>query len=475
MTTNKSLIFYIITIIFSCSANAAAKFDLFELGPTCQAITSDIISLGKSLESDEEFLFSGKNGWIFESKKDFSQDYGIRSQAELAAYKRFNQYMNNLGIQLVLVYVPNRAIAAPDMYPIGLFDESEYYRRVEKYKAAVSQLAQYGAIVPDLSEISTSEGFYWKRDTHWSPLGAKSASMLVADKLTTALPEMFDSNTQSFDLVLDGAYSITSSIQKNAEEICGFQMPAEYVKAHRTIQLGSESMNSLFGDEVESDSPEIILVGTSFSDLDKLNFGGYLEHSLETPVINYALSGGRAVGAWVNYLDSEFKVNKPDIIIWEMPSYYDLDSMDIFSKLNPMIYGGCTENALRSGVVNNFELGGEAKTLLFDISPLEILGEGVTIDIQFNDLDVRTAEITVWSAHGSKKNIRIKSSERATATGRFMFEVLKDSDFGQFMAFDINEIFMRDGTKASQEVVDNLNASVKLCNIPAPSQLAMAK
>ena len=471
---SKFLATMIFTMGYSLTCAASPDFILEETPETCSNIMQNISDISSAIADGSELMFAGTESWIFDTRIDFSLDYGLESSSELLAFERFNGYLNELGVQLVIAYVPNRAIAVPSYYPENLYDETQFKDRVSQFRAALKQFSKYGAIVPDLVEISQSQGFYWKRDTHWAPKGAEQVAKTIANELAAKTNLIQENGDENFQTKENGVFSINGLTLLKAEKICGCKMPNQYVKTYRTTKLPTENELSLFGDS-SSDELDIVLLGTSFSDVEALNFRGYLEQSLNNSITNHALSGGQAKGAWINYLSGEFRETKPDVIIWELPSYYNLNDRDIFAQLNPMFYDGCKTDSVRETEVSSFSDGGIAKSLLFEVQALPYPEEGLVLDMQFNDLDVRTVEIDVWSTSGNKKNLRLKSSERARASGRFMFEISKDNAEDKFMAFDIVEIFMRDGTKASQEVVDQLNATVKLCHIPAPSELAMAQ
>ncbi|NBV29476.1 hypothetical protein EBS02_10795, partial [bacterium] len=80
-------------------------------------------------------------------------------------------------------------------------------------------------------------------------------------------------------------------------------------------------------------APEIVLIGTSNSvnSSSYSNFDGFLKEALGTDVLNLSKTGGGFSDSMAEYLNSDqFKKSPPKIIIWEIPSYYDLNKQNSF-------------------------------------------------------------------------------------------------------------------------------------------------
>ena len=94
-----------------------------------------------------------------------------------------------------------------------------------------------------------------------------------------------------------------------------------------TRQTSIEAASGLFGDSVVP----VALTGTSYSL--RGNFHGFLQQSLSAKVLNTAKDGGGLLQAATAYLSNDaFKLNKPKILIWEVPERFLYTKLDDESK-----------------------------------------------------------------------------------------------------------------------------------------------
>ncbi|MCV2884904.1 hypothetical protein OE749_09370 [Aestuariibacter sp. AA17] len=411
------------------------------------------------------FVEEGEQGWLVNTGKDLNSAYGFTEAAELKGLKRFASYLNNLGIELILVYTPNRGLAQPEMFTN--LTREQHADMLSQYERAIEQFRQVGFHVPDLSHVAKGiPEFFYKRDLHWTPDGARATAKEIA-KTLNELGYGDPEGTPKFKTLYTGVRGADSSIQSAANQLCNTQLPVQYKKSFRTIETNSgfDDSTSLFGD----DESNIVLLGTSFTALEKFNFNGFLQEYSNISISNFAISGGAATGAWIDYLKSDFQENKPDVIVWELPSYYTLDNKEIFTEINPLFYNGCESTALLKQDNITFSEGGVAKEILFSKGLLQQPSKHMTLDIAFSNPAVRTVEATVWFGSGTHKTYRVKRNNRTKADGRFVFELGDHEINGKeaFLALDFDEIMLEDGSKLSGEQLNTTTATARLCEIPS--------
>lgn len=344
-------------------------------------------------------------------------------------------------------------------------DEERYLAGKRKYVEALEQFRRMGVIAPSLDELlGTSSDFFSKRDFHWTAEGARLTAKTVAEELIES--KVIEPFTESnFETIYSGLAFNRGSVKQGIQIICQKNLRVQYFKTYQTTMKSSGAdldSSSLFG---ESDEKNIILIGTSFSALDRFNFSGFLEQYLNTSVSNYAISGGGAIAAWQDYLKSdEFSDNPPDVIIWEVPAYYKLDTLNIYSYLNPLLYDACEQQPVlvqQSDI--RFKNGGLAHELVFSPNA-SVSSKNLVVDVQYSDQGILEMSSTIWFGSGGHKDYMLKRNSRSKADGRFVFE-LADDQYGDevVIAIDINKTIMADGEIADEEDIKNLRADIKVC------------
>jgi len=389
-----------------------------------------------------QYLTEGKDGWIYRSRDDFETDFGISNS--YAGLKAFTSYLASHGTQLLLVYLPTRALMTPAFVPVEKFD---YQKALAAYLAKVEKLRSLGILVPDMAHLIATEknsDFYFKRDIHWTPYGSRATARIVASAVTRAginLPQI------PLPVVNKpmGTYSIKGVMQKGIQQICGETYIPQYVQWFGPDEDGNQGGNAddsgLFQEEEEA---EVILIGTSFSIVERLNFSGFLEEYLETPIENFALKAGQDMGSWLKYIaNGEFARHPPKLIIWEISSYYLLDDSRLFAQLIPGIRGGYAEHSpvLHTDTIltADMELG---QSLFFTDKLSGIPLSELVIKLDFSDTDINALKFKLWYTNGKVKKAGIKKPARAETGGHFLFSLFGEllQPAGDMMALEITEI-----------------------------------
>lgn len=434
------LVFYALSMDTSAGEiqSAAPVYPFEECCAICPQAENPA-AYGDSFLNEFKFLKEANNGWLFRTEKDWITQFET-SPGGYAELKRFNDTLKDKGVQLVLVYVPTRGLMHGDKLTVTQKNNFPLQQAREQYKNTLRLLRNTGIIVPDLSLMFAKEhdNFFFKRDHHWTPYGARLTAEIVAEEIKNqrvyaSIPSM------EFQTQVSGVLKKTGTHQTAYKKICAYDPGDQVVDAFITESSGADP----FGESI----PEITLVGTSNSkSAMDYNFVGFLKQNMSVDIDNLAISGARYDGALLQYLPTDdFQKNPPKILIWEVPGQYTLDNELFYRQVIPLVTNGCSgKNVL---LEKTTEL---VQSLSGENTPTEILFNGggkllnlkssnSIIDLQFSDPTVKEIEATVWYINGRKELIRTKVANRVNNKGRFVFELKRDGEWKNmnFLSLDL--------------------------------------
>jgi len=408
-------------------------------------------------------LVLGKNGWFLNSQKDLDETFGLNNEGSFRQLQRFVRALEAVGTKLMIVYTPTRGLVSPQNMNAEIYKYNHSLAK-NNYIKAINRIKEAGVFMPKMDElIPGPNNFFSARDIHWTPTGAEFTAKLVAKELERI-------GFQKFKAQYAGLISPSGLIQRAAEIICDYNLPVDYYKSYTTVAVNNVMENSdesaLFS---ESEEPFIALIGTSFSGDESYNFAGFLQQYSNTTIANYAVNGGKLMGGWLNLLKSnDYKESHPEVIIWEMPSYYTLGGGDIFSQLTALSYDGCRDKpALLKNKVN-FKAGGIAEEVLFSSQLSDVPIKNLVLDFALSDRSVSEIDIGVWLSSGVKRKLSLKVNSQGALGGRFILELGNDANTANqgFIAMDIERILLEDGAPPSLQEIKNITADVSLCETP---------
>ena len=316
------------------------------------------------------YLVEGPEGWTFRSKIDLKQDYKL-SEERLNDFKRLAEKLAGKGVKLHLAMQPARGITHPTKIP---YDhervEFEAGSSLESYKESIRQLQAAGISVTDFTDFEPTEDtrFYFKRDHHWRPAGAKLSAQKLAESIRKHTPNY--QSTKTYTTEVSGETVWEGSFDKFIKKKCDKDVPGEELTLYKTFE-SAEGEDALFGDSV---SAEFVLTGTSNSAEPYAafaNFAGFLREELSADVDNVSIVGGGIESAIISYLNSEdYAVGQHKNLIWEVSSHYNFNGKkigDVFRQVIPATQGFCEGNELFK---TTYEFG-DSKKPIFDGSLME--------------------------------------------------------------------------------------------------------
>ncbi len=439
----KSFLLFTLALLFPAVVHSAAEpeYPIAIFDHLCSEVGDSARYTSKKLKA-LKFLTEGKNGWVYRSSNDFIEDFA--APTSYAWLQELTAYLASRGTRLLMVYLPTKALMTPASIPPEHF---HYNRALDSYLDMVETLRSLGIIVPDMASLIQTSGdtdFYFKRDIHWTPDGSRATARLVAsaiEKLSIPLPEAGQHIVNKYM----GAYSIQGFLQKGIQIICGGTYIPQYVRWFGTDDSPGEDggleAGALFQETKEA---EVVLLGTSFSHIKQLNFSGYLQEYLATPVDNFSQPAGQVIGSWLKYIASgEFATHPPQLIIWELPSHYLLDDPMLFAQVVPTLRGGCSGRTplvqAETILTDHPEPGDD---LFFTDKLFSVPLSELVMDLEFSDKEINDIKIKVWYTNGKVKKESIKKPARADTGGTFVFSLFGRmlQPTGSVMAVELSRI-----------------------------------
>lgn len=383
-------------------------------------------------------LVDGHDGWLFRSNTELSETFGPEPEG-FAEIARLARALKARGVRLMLVYVPTRGLMhhhrLPADYP---YDPqraiADYARVLEQFRRAGLLVPDYASLVRDGEEI---ENFYFRRDHHWTPVGARRVAAVV-DSFMRQQPWFTSLPTRAFTTEVSGLIGSPGTLARAATQICDIHYPDQYTRGYRTFPTeAASSEDLLFGD---TGGPPIVLVGTSFSKgATDYNFAGFLSELLSVEVANEAVAGGSFSGAMDQYLHSEsYRSDRPQLLIWEVPAYHTLGDRDFYQRMVPAALGGCGDDALISRTTTIEDGTTELLANATDGRILPLDGASHLLEIQFDAPTLREFELRFWYVNGRSKDVRLKRSERIENSGRFYVELPRGEFWSDRVFLSVN-------------------------------------
>lgn len=282
--------------------------------------------LPKKYQKRGPFYSDTATGWII-GQDQFKSEFTVTSEVS-ALWQDIAGEFKKHGADLVVLAAPPRPLFAPAdaITAMNLPADAQLSDLQNGFSTYIAGLNAAGIVAPDLSRLAqsdTAEGYYFARDTHWTPMGAAiSVSWLNEVMTQTPAAEVLAtiSTTQE--------YAEKGSLSTVVDATCGTRLSVENVPAPQYAQQGSAE--SLLGDTPAGKS--IALVGTSFSDRyqrDAYQVAEAVSFVMGAPVDNFSVTGGGLVGAMEAFIHSDaLQENDYQTIIWEAPYSAPLTQVD---------------------------------------------------------------------------------------------------------------------------------------------------
>jgi alginate biosynthesis protein AlgX len=406
-------------------------------------------------------MTQGKDGWFFRITRDLNSQLLLTPEAE-KLFSRLAFALQRRGTLLVLSPVPPRATVARDYLDMKNPVQAAFSpdKATENYQHVTRSLAQAGVMMPDLfettpppREMSAERPFFFKRDHHWTPYGARAVAQKIGElvKATELYKTLKPSNYET-KIISRSGWKPAMAIE--LQRLCRDVIPPEPFERFQTQMVAGNDADALFGDEDASEPA--VLVGSSFSAVQEYNFDGFLMEATGLEIANHAISAGMQFNAITSYTSSPgFETARPPFIIWEMPHLIDIgeQALVMFRQIIPATYGACTEDAAIAKNKVNIK-GGKAISLLKIAKGTEIQGQNYYLFLVTPNLGLSKFTLQFEYDDGDGEWFTVDRSQHFENTGRFFVE-LSDETEGNLDSVIIDGL-------------PNINAEmeVRLCSVP---------
>ncbi|PDT80350.1 hypothetical protein [Sinorhizobium sp. BJ1] len=320
------------------------------------AAAGDILYTCTGLEEKSPYtafgvkMYQGYDGWFFR-KGDFETLYELPDDT-LQMLGRINSALKAQGVHLILVPMLPRAIAGSAFVPNGgMLSDFLYDAHLagEQFDLLIETIRHRGIDAVNINEIlkatpSFNPGnYYFKRDIHWTPEGARLVAAAVADRIRS-LQDGREGSIEFETTQNSGGRLHKANFNAILNELCQSKIPPEDVNIYETKQrIGS--LDDLVEDETSAQTEQVHVVGSSYTDeLTPYHFNGFLKQFLKQNVGGFSVSGGgvnQSIYAWAQ--NSKGIGKKPRFVVWEFGDLDDLRKLttDMNDSIVPAIFGDC--------------------------------------------------------------------------------------------------------------------------------------
>lgn len=273
---------------------------------------------------DGSSVVVGKDNWLFTKYEFADPSDAADTQATIQMLQEINKMFERKGITLALVMVPSKirvnADQLPDDVKLDSYTAGKYDNAVKALKAAGVHVVSLNHAFLNSPNRDGDTPLFLRLDTHWSNTGV----LLAAETIKAEI----DGNPalkKAWSAAPEEKYTLTWNSKKNPVRTRDLvrllpggtvSYPPEQVLQFK-VSRASESTADLLGG---GDATMITVIGSSYTNKNT-NFPDALRYVLQRNLLDISIPVDQ--GPWVGmeaYLkDDAFKINKPKLIIWEIP------------------------------------------------------------------------------------------------------------------------------------------------------------
>ncbi|MDF0700409.1 hypothetical protein PYR71_28825 [Rhizobium sp. MC63] len=364
-------------------------------------------------------MYQANDGWFFRPS-DYQTLFEL-PQESLNFVSRVNGALNYRGIHLVVLPMLPRAIAGRDFVPNEgmladfLYDPDFAAQQFDDVIASARQVGIDAINVDDILKANPSfdkANYYFKRDIHWTPEGARLIAQAVAAHIRSLQGDV--EHEVEFETSMEPEPRLhKAKFNGVLNELCQSKIPSEEVRIYETKQKVG-SLNELLGEDDAGGAGEPVhVVGSSYTDeISVYNFNGFLREYLKQNVGGFAVSGGsvdQSIYAWAQNANGITK--KPKYLVWEFPDFGDLRKQTAVmnSSVVPAIVGDCSDRLM----VANKSFG-EDEAIELDLPPLTGKPDEYYLRYEFANRALTGFQLTYSYREGSVKTVSFNNPPRVS-------------------------------------------------------------
>lgn len=376
--------------------------------PYCAALTEQD-QLPQKYQKRGPFYSDQSSGWIV-GQDQLKSDFSV-SDETIALWQDIVAEFKARDISLVALIAPPRPLFAPPKAreALNLPDSFVAEKTQAEFAQYIAALNRAGISAPDLSVLATqsvADGYYFKRDTHWTPKGAAISAALLQQVLSGD-----NTNAMMSTIKFSQVYEEKGSLSDVAEKTCGHRPEVETVVAADFAKAGDAA--DLLGEN--NNHKSVALVGTSFSDRykrDAYRVADALAFAMDAPVENFSVSGGDLVGAMEAFIrNGRLDSGNHSTIVWEMPYTAPLTNESGLRQILGALKETSTqsETEIYAGDIENEWVQVKHPFTAHDYSGLKI---------ETPDVAVGQMIVEIFDISGEKTRVKLVKSDRVKSEER---------------------------------------------------------
>lgn len=407
------------TVHKAATAALIAAMSLGALGAAAPARANSAFGC-KNLEHNPVLpSVEGKNGFFFRVFADLRMQHPM-TDVVVQQMRRLSEALAAHGTTLIYLPIPTKSQTIPSQLPK---DVSQYgfNKKIADlvYEDQIKRLNANGVIAVDLLSALKSDDPkhppFFKADFHWTSLGAKEAARAIA-AVVKKRPEYANLDQISFKTTPVGREKAVSGMRRALQTFCKDSLPPVVTNGFETVQVQKASKSlDIFGSKTSG--ADIALVGTSFSDAEVPNFGGFLSQYTDLGVDNLAITGGNQFGAVTSYLTSNlFQKERPRFLIWENPIYNNLAQYGAQPMLE--LIAAARENCTPVSADRMSTKADDKNAVTVDLAGMQLDRNAMVLADAGTEISRQVTMAVQWQDGRTFKEM-VKRTKRMRGTGRF--------------------------------------------------------
>jgi hypothetical protein len=401
-------------------------------------------------------MYQGHDGWFFR-QGDFETLFELPPET-LELLSRVSDVLDYHGVHLILLPMLPRAIAGSEFVPnSGMLSDIIYDPNLaaQQFDSLFESIRQKGVDAVNINTVLKADAsfdkgtYYFKRDIHWTPEGARLVAAAVAEHINGQQKNV--KKVVEFETTEEPATQLhKANFNGILNELCQSKIPPEEVRIFDTKQK-VDSLDDLLGDQGDDVGEPVHVVGSSYTDdVTAYNFDGFLRQFLRQNVGGFSVSGGgvdESIYAWAQNPSGLGK--KPKFLVWEFPDLVDLRKLtrSMNEAIVPAIMGDCANN------LKVAELAfGEDDTFELDLPGLKGNAADYYLRYELDHKALTRFQLKYTYGDGSHKTVPFENPSRVSGLTK-IYQTLPDGTAPVHVSLKIG-----DGAKSA--------GSVKLCRYP---------
>ncbi|MGO1501348.1 MAG: alginate O-acetyltransferase AlgX-related protein [Marinobacter sp.] len=259
----------------------------------------------------------GRDGWLFTNEEfTFPNNLQFRIDEQFSLIDKVAASIRESGKQLIILPIPMKV----DIY--GEHVDNALGNRPELlYTQFTNQLKQrdipFSPLRDAYMKSRAETQLFFKKDTHWTPEGAR----LAAKKLAETFPELLGDESYRSEVAQATSHlgDLTNFITVSdwlAPEVYAAETLNQYQTLSTSQNADSVDEASLFG----ISEPPIVVVGSSYTKMDEWNFKGFVKEYLKTDILSVAIEEKGQFVAMDEFLGSDLLTDESiKTVVWEFP------------------------------------------------------------------------------------------------------------------------------------------------------------